>query len=446
MPLKSQILSQQDAKKGLRPTPMRPLKSRIREARRRAQRQLFSKDLTRFLAHPYRWVAEASANFARAPEGTKFYALATSEGDAYAFAPSKEAFATIRNEFASHDGHEEIARDLGIYTGLATGQTARNGNVCAFSVEKKGNALALFSTKSYFNVQLGNDRTIPDVLEKRIKDELLVSEQDWLAEKAFEQKTFAKLVENLPPSVRAQAEATYEVCAQLIWQTPNLLLPDICQNLKNSVTAMRKVWRDCKTSGYQPGPSDSLALAELNFQIVTAAKHGFKFYQLPASDRTFFNRFDSMDLINLDAGGSFVLADFAIHLIESESDMNARTVGTTVAYLNFIGEFKKLSTRNQVINQFFTSRLKQTKNLPDPLSKSCRELFTLLQNARDSEYDMTRDDQQVLREGRQDFLDAREQYRNLGMTLDPNNERLIDELRRTFNVIADNIFSEDLAI
>ncbi len=445
MPLFSQVPSKSEVQGGAHPTPMRPAQSKLSDAERAALRSRVSNQvLQAFLEKPYRWTPEALANFARAPEGTEFYAIANDEGEAYAFCSSDKSHAMIHNNFGQEAGHEAIAREIGLYQGDATGRTQRNGRVVGFSVKKIGAKIELARINSFFNSQLGNSRRIPDELVERFKEELIGSEADWLAEETFEKQTFAKLAEDLPPAFKVPAIALFDLSSQVIWLAPELWPADIFSKLKQAKTELRKEWRDCLASGYQPKPSDQEALKELRFQVGTAAQHVCKIDQVYIGLQKNITMLLEADQLCLNSDVPPGEAELAMYLLEPKSEfIEFKNIPQLASFFEFIYETGAPTDETQVIERFLTSRSILAKNLPGPLKGPCEAILTICKTAWIQDYvGMKRSDEEALFEQREEFLKAMQESHVQPRTLSEQDKILIEEIKRIFRSTCERLFPD----
>ncbi len=285
MPLLSQLPSTQAAASGVRPNPMITAHSAMSDADRAALRtRVTNTALQRFLEYPYRWTPEALANFARSPENTSFYAIATQAGDAYAFNPdARVCQALIHGAYVPVRGHEDIARELGLYDGTASGQTARDGQVIGFAVKRTPTGIEIDRMRSFFNNQLGLYRELPKELVERLRDELGDASRDWDAERKLEDETFAKMADGLPPEVKTRALELFSLCQTAVWLPQNQLPASLGTELKCARIKLGRAWGEYLAKGYQLSPEDSVAMGELKNQLQLAVKLVFRTYNLGSS-------------------------------------------------------------------------------------------------------------------------------------------------------------------
>ncbi len=289
MPLIGQVPTSEDTAKGVRPNPMIPAHSKLSASDRSALRSRVTNEILKnFLEYPYHWTPESLANFSRAPEGTLFYGIATQTGEAYAFnMNTAQSQAMIHNAFSINDmctnGHEAVARELGLYSGTASGQVPRDGQVIGFAVRKTAYGIEIDRARSFFNNQLGKNRDLPNELVERLNDELGDVGRDLADELQLEDYTFGKLIENLPEEVKPCALRLFILCQTAVWSPIAQLPSSFTADLKGARIALAEAWRACISRGYQINDRDTTSINELKVQLQLAVKLAFKTYSLKKS-------------------------------------------------------------------------------------------------------------------------------------------------------------------
>ncbi len=220
MPLKSLRIS---TKEGERVLKNRKHSSLKKSDRRALQCRVANAKLRQFLESPYVWEPESLSNLSRAPAGATLFGLVHMNGTAFAAAPysaSNNPLSTIHFELVRGGvTHEDLARRLGLYSGDATGQVARNGDVAGFSVRKRAKHCEIDRARSYFNYQLSSkeEREMPKELVDRLSDELCQIDDDAVEQRKIESDAYDLMISSLPQELRLACMELFHLTQIAIW-------------------------------------------------------------------------------------------------------------------------------------------------------------------------------------------------------------------------------------